>query len=217
MKIALINASPKTNNSASKTLLADTKRFLTDNPDPHSTQIEITEIGLHNPTVSQEALELLKTATTWVFACPLYVDGIPAHLLSCLIQLQETNWQNRQIQIYGIVNCGFYEGIQAEFALDILQNWCAKTGFVWGGGIGVGGGGALEQLPTIENGHGPKAPVEKALGAMADKIVARKTQENSYVSIAFPRLLYKMAAQMGWRQKIKSNGGRSRDLGNRPK
>ena len=34
------------------------------------------------------------------------------------------------------------------------------------------------------------------------------------VSIAFPRFLYKMAAQLGWRQMIKENGGKVKDLGN---
>jgi len=217
MKIALINGSPKVNNSASQTLLAAIKRFLINhNTNCHSGKTKIKEIGLHSPVVSQETLEELKNTDTWIFACPLYVDGIPAHLLSCLMQLEKTDWQNRQIQIYGIVNCGFYEGIQAESALNILQNWCTKTGFVWGGGIGVGGGGALEQLPTLKNGHGPKAPVEKALSTMADKIVQRETQKNNYVSIAFPRFLYKMAAQMGWRQKIKANGGKIRDLKDQP-
>lgn len=217
MRIALINGSPKVNNSASKALLTDIKSFLAGpDADPQSGKAEIKEIGLHNPVVSQEAFEELKNTDTWIFACPLYVDGIPAHLLSCLIQLAEADWQNRRLQIYGIVNCGFYEGIQAESALNILQNWCLKTGFIWSGGIGVGGGGALEQLPSIKNGHGPKAPVEKALGMMADKIVQRETQENNYVSIAFPRFLYKMAAQMGWRQQIKANGGKTRDLGNQP-
>lgn len=218
MKIALINGSPKVSSSASGILLTDLRRNLkNDKSNHHSGKTQIKEISLRNPVISQETLEALKSAEAWVFACPLYVDGLPAHLLSCLIQLAETDWQDHQKQIYGIVNCGFYEGIQAESALSILQNWCTRTGFIWGGGIGVGGGGALEQLPTLENGHGPKAPVEKALCTMAGKIIQRETQENKYVSIAFPRFLYKMAAQMGWRQKIKANGGKSKDLGNRPK
>ncbi|MDE6219041.1 MAG: NAD(P)H-dependent oxidoreductase [Lachnospiraceae bacterium] len=217
MKIVLINGSPKVNNTASGVLLADLKRNLSNNnSNHHSGKTEIKEISLRNPVVSQETLKALKNTDAWVFACPLYVDGLPAHLLSCLIQLAKTDWQNDQIQIYGIVNCGFYEGIQAEFALDILQNWCAKTGLHWSGGIGVGGGGALGQLPTLENGHGPKAPVEKALRAMAGKIVQRETQDNQYVSIAFPRFLYQMAAQIGWRQRIRANGGKIRDLGNCP-
>ena len=211
MRIALINGSPKVSNSSSGVLLTDIKRFLIT-----SSKTEIKEINLHNTVVPKEALGDLKNTDVWIFACPLYADGIPAHLLSCLVQLEETDWQDHQVRIYGIVNCGFYEGIQAEYALNILQNWCTKTGFTWGGGIGVGGGGALQQMPAMENGHGPKAPIEKALGSMADKIIQHKTQENNYITLSFPRFLYKMAAQMGWRQLIRANGGKIRDLGNRP-
>lgn len=150
-----------------------------------------------------------------MFAYPLYVDGIPGHLLSCLIQLEEAYLQKPEKHIYGIVNCGFYEGVQAEFALKILQNWCEKAGFVWGGGIGVGGGGGLAMMPQMESGQGPKAPIDKALAVLADTILQHKTQENSYVSVAFPRFLYRMGAQMGWRRMIQENGGKAKDLGKR--
>lgn len=118
MKIALINASPKANSSASKILLADLKKILADcTPGAHSGKNQILEISMHNPAVSAEAFELPE-----------------AH-----------GWAGRPTQIYGIVNCGFYEGVQAKSALGILQNWCARTRIAWGGGIGVGGGGALAQ------------------------------------------------------------------------
>lgn len=217
MKIALINGSPKNNRSASGTLLADLQKYITEiDTASGSLKPEITEYGCNNPTISDKIIVELQNAAVLVFACPLYVDGIPAHLLSCLMQLESANWQNHKIHVYGIVNCGFYEGIQAEPALCILQNWCVKTGLVWGGGIGVGGGGALQQMPTMKNGHGPKAPVEKALRTMADAICTQEVHENNYVSIAFPRLLYKMAAQMGWRQMVKANGGKTKDLGKQP-
>ena len=172
-------------------------------------------IEFHTSSVSEEVLKELSTANAWVFACPLYVDGIPAHLLSCLVQMEKSELHNCGTPVYGIVNCGFYEGIQTEFALKVLQNWCVKSGFFWGGGIGVGGGGGLAQMPKEESGKGPRVPVEKALGAMADTILRLETQDNCYVSIAFPRFLYKMAAQMGWRQWIRANGGRRKDLGTR--
>lgn len=210
MKIALINGSPKTKNSASGILLEDLKFYL-------SQKAEITEIKMRKTSVAEETAEELKAMEALVFSFPLYVDGIPAHLLSCLIQLETAHWQNREIYVYGVVNCGFHEGIQAEYALELLQNWCRKTGLIWGGGIGVGGGGSLANMPSIRNGHGPKAPIDKALQAMAGKILQNKRQKNHYMSVAFPRFLYRIAAQIGWRQMIKANGQKTKDLGKRPK
>ena len=206
MKIALINGSPKGKNSASAGLLADLK--------PHmGNQAVFTDIELCKNSVSEELLTELARTDVWVLACPLYVDGIPSHLLSCLMQIQKSGRASDKTAVYGIVNCGFYEGIQAETALNILENWCAKASLFWGGGIGAGGGGALSQLPDVKNGHGPKAPVFKALQALANTLLEKKAQENQYVSIAFPRFLYKLAAQMGWRQTLKKNGGKRGDLG----
>ncbi len=209
MRIALIDGSPKGNDSASGALLEDLKGYWREDA-------EVVNLGFHSAAISKEEIEVLSGTDAWVFAYPLYVDGIPGHLLSCLIQLEEAHLQNRQIHIYGIVNCGFYEGIQTKLALKLLQNWSIKAGFIWSGGIGVGGGGGLAMMPKLEPGHGPKAPIDKALAAFSDIILKKKVQENIYVSVAFPRFLYKMGAQIGWRQMIKANGGKSKDLGKIP-
>lgn len=209
MKIALINGSPKVNNSASGVLLEDLKRYWGEN-------VEIVSFGFHSSIIPKEIIEELAKMDVWIFAYPLYVDGIPGHLLSCLIQLEEAQLQNLGIHIYGIVNCGFYEGMQAEFALKLLQNWCLKTGFIWSGGIGIGGGGGLAMMPKFEPGYGPKAPIDKALRSLSDMVLRKEVQNNKYVSVAFPRFLYKMCAQIAWRQMIKANGGKIRDLGKIP-
>lgn len=209
MRIALINGSPKVNQSASGALLEDIKGYVSD-------KAEIVAVGLHTAEVSKEIISELEKADVWVFAYPLYVDGIPGHLLSCLMQLEKAGLDNPKRHIYGIVNCGFYEGIQAEFALKLLQNWSVKAGFIYGGGVGIGGGGGLAMMPKLEPGQGPKAPIDKALEVLVDTMLEHKTQENNYVSVAFPRIFYKMGAQMGWRQMIKANGGKAKDLGSRP-
>ena len=209
MRIALINGSPKIKNSASSTLLDDLKRNVGE-------KAEVVNVALHSPVLSKEVVEELEKAETWVFAFPLYVDGIPGHLLSCLVQIEEARTATPTRYIYGMVNCGFYEGIHTKLALKLLQNWCLKTGFIWGGGMGVGCGGALATMPKLEPGHGPKAPIDRALAELSDAILKREIQENKYVSIAFPRSLYKMQAQMRWRRMIKANGGKVKDLGNIP-
>lgn len=207
MKIALIDGSPKVNNSTSGILLKSLESALLK-------RAEVVEAVLHTASVSKEALDKLRDADIWVIACPLYVDGIPAHLLSCLVQLEKENLGHDKKYLYGIVNCGFYEGIQAETALKILQNWCVKAGAVFNGGIGVGGGGALSSMMSgMAPEKGPGAPVYKELLGLADKLIKRESRENNYVSVAFPRFLYKAAAQAGWRQMIRANGKRGKDLG----
>lgn len=65
-------------------------------------------------------------------------------------------------------------------------------------------------MPKLESGHGPRAPIEKGLAELADIILKKEVQKNKYVSVAFPRCLYKMAAQLGWRQMIKKMVEKSR-------
>ena len=207
MKIALINASPKTGRSASASLLADLSAFL-------SGSASLVEIGLHDATLPGQFLQEPGDIDVLVFACPLYVDGLPGHLLSCLLQLEQAFVTGPVPAVYGIVNCGFYEGIQAETALELFENWCRKAGLVWGGGIGVGGGGGLDQMPSSKN--GPKAPVLHALEQLAGEILQKESPQNHYVSVAFPRFLYKLAALMGWRRSIRANGASPKDLGRTP-
>ena len=206
MRVALINGSPKIKNSASGAILKDLESYFPEN-------VTVQTYDVHTEQLSDGVIEELFHADAWVFSFPLYVDGIPGHLLSCLAQLEAVCERNCRSVVYGIVNCGFYEGIQNETALKILQNWCEKTGLTLSGGIGIGGGGAMGMLPEMEREKGPKAPINLALRVLAERIFLCKTQENCYVSLAMPRLFYKAGAQMGWRQMIRANGGRIRDLG----
>lgn len=208
MMIALINGSPKVKNSASGVLMEDVKTYL-------SEKAEVIELTLRTATLPNEAKEVLAKADAWVFAFPLYVDGIPGHVLSCLMQLEELQVSTAQVHVYGIANCGFYEGVQNDLALEVLENWCIKTGCTWGGGVGIGGGGSLAQLPKLAYGQGPKASVDFALYDLTESMLQGKTKENQFVSVGMPRFLYKLAAQMGWRQAIKANGGKRSDLGKR--
>ena len=67
-----------------------------------------------------------------------------------------------------------------------------------------------------ETEKGPMAPVCQALAGLWERISRGESGENQYCSIAFPRFLYRLAGQMGWRQKIRRNGGQAKDLDRRP-
>ena len=201
MKIGIINGSPKKTGSASGILAGEFTGLLE--------QAEITECHIYNrgysipPQLSQQ--------DALVFFFPLYVDAIPSQLLSFLENLEE-ELRGRDITVYAAVNSGFCEGRQNRWALEIMENWCGKTGLKWGQGLGIGGGGMLTGIESVPPGKGPKKYISKGLSEMAAHVKSRQNAENIYVSINFPRRLYILMAQIGWRQQLKRNGLKLKDL-----
>lgn len=201
-KIALINGSPKSRESASEILLDAVKSNLTD--------CDITEFNVRTPDFKD--IEIICENEILVFAFPLYVDGVPSHLLNFLYQL-ELFLKHREsgISVYVIVNCGFYEGKQNKNALEIMENWCIKSNLTWGQGIGIGGGGIISGIKKVAA-NGPMKDIAAALANQSNLILHRQCAENAYVSPNFPRILYKIAAEMEWRRQIKANGLKAKDL-----
>lgn len=208
MTVALINASPKAQGSSSGILLNDLKTCL-------GTQVDVEEICMRTGKLTTEIIEKLKKADTWVVAFPLYVDSLPSHLISCLKQLEKSTWKKKDVSIYGIANCGFYEGNQAEPALNVLKNWCKKAGCIYKGSLGIGGGGAIAVSGKTAGNAGPRMAIFRAMKKFASRIVNKESEENKYATVAFPRFVYKLAAQNSWRSMIKRNGGSKKDLARR--
>jgi len=208
MKIALINGSPKIKDSASDCVLQELKAFL----EQHDNII--FEHHFRRPQLSTEEMKDLVKCVALVFAFPLYVDGIPSHLLNCLAELESflLTLNKKEIKVYSLVNCGFYEGHQNKLAIEIMENWCVKSGLQWGQGVGIGAGGMLPSLKNVPIGNGPKKNLEKALKQIANNILKSTSEENIFITANFPRAAYKFAAEMGWRQSIKANGLKRKDL-----
>jgi hypothetical protein len=207
MKIALINSSPKAKESASEAVLQMLKPLLHD-------ENEIIEYNFRESMLNDNDLEQIAECNALVFAFPLYVDGIPSHLLNCLYKM-EAFFKTKpagNLTVYSLVNCGFYEGQQASIALEIMKNWCEKAKLNWGQGIGIGGGGMLKILTGVPNGQGPKKNLWIALESIASNITAAAAADNIYISPNLPRFVYKLGAEAGWRQQIKANGLKRKDL-----
>lgn len=210
MKVALINGSPKNKLSSSETILKDLETCL-------PKDLEVVNYNFRKPFLAKEEIEALYGFDVLVFAFPLYVDGIPSHLLNCLCQIEEASKEikDKSVTVYALVNSGFFEGHQNKLALEMMKNWCIKTGFKWGQGIGIGGGGALVGLSNIPLGAGPKKNQGLAIKALVENILSNIHSEDILVSINFPRFMYKIMAEFGWRQTIKKNGLKVKDLSRR--
>ncbi len=211
MRIALINGSPKVSSSASESVLCALKPLLTKDT-------EILDHQFRRPHVHDRDLEQMLECTALVFAFPLYVDGIPSHLLHCLAEMEKwfrTCQPRRKITVYSLVNCGFYEGDQTAIALEMMRHWCRKAGLCWGQGVGIGGGGMLPMLAAMPEGQGPAKNLARALRAVANNICTGTTADDLLISPNFPKVGYKLAAQLGWRRQAKASGLQRRDLSRR--
>lgn len=210
MKIALINASPKARESVSGSILRQLQTMIGEND-------EYIEFHFRKRELKSGVINELALCDCLVFAFPLYVDGLPSQLLSCLKQLEGyfSTHPKKKIGVYCLVNCGFYEGIQTAVALDIMKNWCYKAGLSWGQGVGIGSGGMILSIENIPVEHRLKKNFSRALDTISGSISSLSGAENVFIDLNFPRFLYKLAGDMGWRWQIKKNGLKVRDLNRR--
>jgi len=207
MKIALVNGSPKFKDSASGNILNALKPKLQDKNIIEKYSFRTTEI-------SNDVLEQISKCNVIVFAFPLYVDGIPSHLLRCLYQMEKylRSNINNEIYVYTIVNIGFYEGKQAAIAIEMMKNWAEKANVKWGQGIGIGGGGMMSMLDKSTDRQGLMKNVHNTLTDAANNILSCKSSDEIYISPSIPRIAYKIGGEMGWRQAAKKNGLETKDL-----
>lgn len=132
MKTVFINCSPKKRFCASAYFLFLQKMFVSG---------EKVSEQLRTPADHERILEQVTDAKSVVFCLPLYVDGIPSHVLRFMEKMEAYCRENSlQLNVYCIANNGFIEGKQNEPLMQIFENFCSRAGLFWGGGVGIGGG-----------------------------------------------------------------------------
>lgn len=133
MKTLILNGSPKKKSSTSKFLGRMAGLFLAG--------CKVQYASLRTKSQYPEIMEQLKEIDALILAAPLYVDGIPSHVLEFLQEAEEFCLKNScHFFVYAISNNGFIEGIHNKSHLKMYECWCRRAGLTWGGGIGVGGG-----------------------------------------------------------------------------
>ena len=127
MKTVFINCSPKKRFCASAYFLFLQRLFVGGK--------KVTET-LRTPADHARLLEQLKDAQAVVFCLPLYVDGIPSHVLRFLEEMEAFCTRSGiSLNLYCIANNGFIEGRQNEPLMQQFENFCARAGLTWGGGV----------------------------------------------------------------------------------
>ena len=207
MKVCLIYASPKAKESTSEVLIHMLKKEMGEE--------ESKEYQWNQNCVSEEEIKELLESEVIVLAFPLYVDSLPSHLLRNLIQIEKAikrQESSSKPKIYGIVNAGFFEGKQTLLAMECIKNWSKKCRFTFAGGIGIGGGGMIKAIQDLPNQSPPKKRIHQALKQLAENILQGKEEEIRTIDPQYPKLLYKLQAEHGWRIMAKRNGLKRKDL-----
>lgn len=145
MSLLYIDASPKKHWSNSAYFMGFSKLFT------GGSKYKLPRAGNCN-----NLLNAIDKVDQVVLAMPLYVDGIPSHVLRFL-QIWETHMQKskHKPKLYIISNCGFYEGSQTHHLMRQMEIWCKQSGVSFMGGIGIGAGemlGILRLTPLIRVG-----------------------------------------------------------------
>jgi len=202
MKVLLLNGSPKSSSSVSETIIDELRKKLGDNNEYNV----IRAMGLDK----SELLEYIRETDILVVCFPLYVDGIPSHLLRLLYEIKDDLKQsNPDVTVYAIANNGFYEGKQNHVALSMIRHFCESAGIRWGQGLGIGAGGMVGVAPM---GYGPMKSIGSALDTLSNSIQNKTKNDDIFVQPNFPKFLYKMGGHRGWRIESKKNGLKRKDL-----
>lgn len=141
MKTVFINGSPKKKLSVSSYLLGIVRLLV---------RGEVIKEQIRNRSDYGRVLENIKDADAVVFALPLYVDGVPSHMLAFLKEMESFCRMNDiHLKVYVLSNGGFIEGCQNRPLMQVMENFCKRSNIDWCGGIGIGGGVMLNVLRIL--------------------------------------------------------------------
>jgi len=213
----LIVGSPKTNEPSTSGVLGG---FLLDRLQERGWETESLTLraSLHRPDGESDLLSRVDRAGLILAVFPLYVDALP-HLLTKALALMAAHRPAgvpTAQRLVAIVNSGFPETHQNAVALAICREFAAQSGFIWAGGLALGGGGAIGGQPlTAEKRSGPPvknvvAALEMAAAALADglPVPAKAASTIAKSPLPFPiwRRLYMLLGARGFEKLAATHG-----------
>jgi hypothetical protein len=109
--------------------------------------------------------------------------------------------------LLAIINCGFPEPLHNNVAIDICKNFAIESKMNWLGGVGIGGGGAIDGRPLSEVGNIKN--IIQGLNLISDSILNEheipKEAFDLLSKLLIPSWLYVNFGSIGWRLMARKN------------
>jgi len=208
-KLVIISASPKSSNDPSVSMYL--ARMARNRLSSLESEIINVRQALQNSVL---AFETMKSADALLIIFPLYFYCLPGMLMRFLEDYAGFIGGNGAPQkVYAIVNCGFPDPEINNEAISVVKSFARHIGAEFGFGISIDSGGILlsaKDTPFVKK-------AIKTINEALDTIPANKPSGGVFaIHVNFPKRLYFLAGNFGWRQAAKKNGLNKRELYKKP-
>jgi hypothetical protein len=209
-KALLLIGSPKLTRSTSESL----GTYLLDKIRERGTETEKALIvqAVRTDKGIDGLLRSLDRSDLIILAFPVYVDSLPYPVIKAL-ELIALHWQKTggagKKRFIAICNCGFPEAEQTDMALAVCRQFTRETGIEWAGGLGLGGGEAIDGRHLDERGRMVRN-VKRSLGITAEALSGGESVPDEARRLMSKRLvpvwLYLLIGGFGWKWQALKNG-----------
>ncbi|MCM1273420.1 MAG: hypothetical protein NC225_07165 [Clostridium sp.] len=146
----------------------------------------------------------LRECDAFVIACPLYMDGIPAKLMSVMDDILKENIDvsQRDCRVYLIINSGYYNPAVCKTAIALFRTWCDECGFILSTTVAVGAGSLVKFFRLS---RGMLSQTGQALKQLATDVKKSNCSGVMLTKPHIPQRLYIFLTHMGWHHMARSN------------
>jgi multimeric flavodoxin WrbA len=167
--------------------------------------------SLNNAERMQTLLEKLEAADLTVLAFPLYVDSLPAPVITLLERIATRRaGRPTPMRFAALANCGFPEAQHNSIALSICSEFARQSGMGWAGGIALGAGQGLVNGTPLNELDGRVMPLKNALILAAEALVQGQpipaTAQGLVAKPFIPAWLYRFMGSYGWKLQARRWG-----------
>jgi hypothetical protein len=219
-KLVIINGSPKpdSNPSVSEYLssLAETR--------VSNDEIRIERFSARKTVLggATEAYSAMLESDAILFIFPLYFFCLPGQLSRFLQDYaafaMAQNNGGKSPRIYAMINCGFPEDEINGDALRVIESFSRAIGAQYRFGLMIGGGGMILGAKDAPFMKGFMGTIDEYLSLVKDDILNQQDPVHLTMRavVKFPRKIYFVMGNLGWKMQAKKNGLKPRDLYKRP-